>query len=330
MATVSTKRARSTSTSPCSCEKRSRLAPTRFLIVSDTHDDTALSASHPYCDVLLHCGDLTENCSSASLSSAIKNLGAVKAELKLVIAGNHETSLDKDYHLSGGGEISEYEKSMDIVQGELAKATGVTFLQEGTHQFTLKSGATFRIFASPYTPADGLYAHAFQYPSEQDRFNPPSETLARGKNVSTEQSEIPHGVDIVMTHGPPKYILDNTADGRSAGCEHLRKAIARVRPKLHCFGHIHREYGAQRLDWISSTAAKAKTVDLDNTFVTLPREWVGKNQAKRKGYSSLSPGAVETMRERSQTLMVNAAIMVGEDEPNNMPWIVDLDLEQEC
>ncbi|KAF2192765.1 hypothetical protein K469DRAFT_717356 [Zopfia rhizophila CBS 207.26] len=52
----------------------------------------------------------------------------------------------------------------------------VTFLQEGTHEFTLKSDAAFRIYASPYTHQYGL--SAFQYPSCEDRFNPPSKIPA--------------------------------------------------------------------------------------------------------------------------------------------------------
>jgi Icc-related predicted phosphoesterase len=321
MLEASKKRARSTSPA-CGYEKRTRLTPTRFLVVSDTHDHRALSASHPECDVLLHCGDLTEDGSPASLSSAIKNLEAVNAELKLVIAGNHEISLDRDYYVSEGGDLKDHQKATELAYGELAKASGVTFLTEGTHEFTLKSGATFRIYASPYTPAYGM--SAFQYPSCEDRFNPPSDTPAWGKNVSTDSSTIPNGVDIVMTHGPPKYFLDATSDGRSAGCEHLRQAIARVRPRLHCFGHIHCGYGAQRLDWDLS-AVGSKSEDSDG-FVTMPKEWVGKNQSKKKGYSSLPPGSVEAMKEKKQTLLINAAIMDGKNEPSNMPWIVDLEL----
>lgn len=51
-----------------------------------------------------------------------------------------------------------------------------------------------------------------------------------------------------MTREPPKYILDTTSDGRSVGCEHLRRAVEKVKPKLHCFGHIHKSYGAQRFE----------------------------------------------------------------------------------
>lgn len=316
MAGLSKKRSRSTSPTDSNV-KRTRLASARFLIVSDTHDSSSLYKSHPECDVLLHCGDLTEDGSPKSISSAIKNLGAVRAELKLVIPGNHEISMDKEYYVSEGGDLEDYRKSTEFAYGELAKANNVTFLQEGTHEFALNNGASFRIYASPYTPAYG--ASAFQYPSKEDRFNPPSTTPAWGKNVSAETPLIPEGVDIIMTHGPPKYILDAVQDGRSAGCEHLRRAISRVRPRLHCFGHIHCGYGAQRVDWSTSVFG-------GDEFVTMSKEWIGKNQARKKGYSALPPGSVKAMKESRQTLLVNAAIMDGTNEPNNMPWVVDLEL----
>lgn len=32
---------------------------------------------------------------------------------------------------------------------------------------------------------------------------------------------IPDDIDILITHGPPKYILDKYKDGSHAGCPHL-------------------------------------------------------------------------------------------------------------
>lgn len=48
------------------------------------------------------------------------------------------------------------------------------------------------------------------------------------------------GTDILITHGPPLGILD---DGQ--GCAALRRAVIRVKPKLHRFGHVHSAYGTQ-------------------------------------------------------------------------------------
>jgi Icc-related predicted phosphoesterase len=46
------------------------------------------------------------------------------------------------------------------------------------------------------------------------------------------------GTGILITHGPPLGILDDR-QGRSA----LHRAVIRVKPRLHCFGHVHSGYG---------------------------------------------------------------------------------------
>ena len=64
-----------------------------------------------------------------------------------------------------------------------------------------------------------------------------------------------------MTHGPPYGILDEVSRppevrvpeiGRRtterAGCGELRKAVARVRPHVHVFGHIHSARGIRTED----------------------------------------------------------------------------------
>ncbi|KAF1945097.1 hypothetical protein EJ02DRAFT_419883 [Clathrospora elynae] len=99
-----------------------------------------LPSNFPECDVLLHCGDLTEDGTPESTSSALKELGKMRAELMLAIAGNHETPLEKPFWLSQ------------------ASKNGVTFLREGAYLFKLSSGATFRIYASQYTPVYGFSA----------------------------------------------------------------------------------------------------------------------------------------------------------------------------
>jgi hypothetical protein len=309
--------------------RHSLSTPVRFLILSDTHG-AELPEKLPPCDVLLHCGDLTQDGTPESISSALRTLGKVEAKLKLVIAGNHEISLDEPYWLSQGGIKADAERADAMMSSQAsseASENGVTFLREGTHTFTLACGATFKIYASPYTPLHG--ASAFQYPSHEDRYNT-SGTPLWAKNVGTETSIVPNDVDIVMTHGPPKYILDNTADGQSAGCEHLRRAIAKVRPRLHCFGHIHSPrrgfYEAHVLNYGGEEKAE---LDCDNEPISsIAKVWIGENSARKKGFRSLPPGAAQAYRENEQqTLCVNAA-MEGEepDVLEHPPWLVELDL----
>ncbi|KAF2270895.1 hypothetical protein CC78DRAFT_527870 [Lojkania enalia] len=62
-------------------------------------------------------------------------------------------------------------------------------------------------------------------------------------------STILKGIDIAMIHGPSNYILDSTSNGQSAGCEHLRRAVAYTKPQPHCFGYVHGGHGAQPIEF---------------------------------------------------------------------------------
>lgn len=51
---------------------------------------------------------------------------------------------------------------------------------------------------------------------------------------------IPSNIDILMTHMPPKHILDKTSSGKHWGSSSLReKVLKEIKPKVHVFGHVH-------------------------------------------------------------------------------------------
>jgi Icc-related predicted phosphoesterase len=84
-----------------------------------------------------------------------------------------------------------------------------------------------RIWGSPVTP---MYGGAFGMTAPKDR-----------KRL---YAQIPQGIDILVTHGPPFGILDSDpVSGLHAGCRELFDAVMDVRPKLHVCGHIHAAYG---------------------------------------------------------------------------------------
>jgi hypothetical protein len=151
-----------------------------------------------------------------------------------------------------------------------SKFNRVTFLEEGTHTFTPTYGTS-----------------AFRYPSKEDRFNASKTIPSWAVSIGTERSRVPLDVDIVMCHGPTKYILDGTNDGNSVGGEHLRRAVERVQPKSFCFRHVHTGYGAQRLEF---DADKANHGGNAESNMEVAKEWGRKNQAKRKGDTGLPPG----------------------------------------
>lgn len=102
--------------------------------------------------------------------------------------------------------------------GPTAKAAEVTYLEEGTHNFTF-----------------------------EDRFN----VISQINQTIKAKNPIPLGIDIVMTHGPP-YSIFGQADGKDShrsGCPQLLHAVSRTRPLMYCFGYIHEGDSARMVTW---------------------------------------------------------------------------------
>ena len=117
----------------------------------------------------------------------------------------------------------------------------------------------------------------------------------------------------MLTHGPPQGIRDTTAYGSQVGCNNLRAAVARCRPRLHVFGHIHEGWGALRHDW-QRNSAEPLMVDEEKLL-------------KDRGvFVNVARGSGQPLKFGVETLFVNAAIMDVDYQPVNAPWIVDLDL----
>jgi predicted phosphodiesterase len=287
----------------------SSTVPTRVMVVSDTHEHCFDGTLMPEVDILIHTGDLTNYGQHASLRECVRMMGTIDAELRLVIAGNHDLSLDTVRLIENMDEeqYAGYHKSaLEIMNGPLAKENGVTYLEEGTHTFTLKSGATFKVYASPYTRGNGDWA--FCYRRLEDPFNEHD-----GSDRPLPKNPIPAGVHIVMTHGAPYSVLDQV-DCRNLGCPKLLRALGRVRPLMHCFGHIHEGYGAHIVTWTGD----GKVTEPEKASPTATEQI---NEYPYTNEWPIKPG--------EQTLMVNASTMKKTSrghKPINKPFVVILDL----
>jgi predicted MPP superfamily phosphohydrolase len=157
-----------------------RMVSTLVMVISDTHEYSFDGAAMPEVDVLIHTGDLTNFGELSSLEESVKMIGTIQAELRLVIAGNHDVTLDPIPRVENMS-VEEYAKyhrdAVDIMTGPLAKAAGVTYLHEGTHSFTLRNGAKFTVYASPYTPGDGRSGWGLQHQRFEDRYNTAHQVL---------------------------------------------------------------------------------------------------------------------------------------------------------
>ncbi|KAJ5921150.1 hypothetical protein N7466_009476 [Penicillium verhagenii] len=291
---------------------------TRFLIFSDTHglDSAPESVLSQYADVAIHCGDLTTESKLDEYRASIRLLQAVNAPLKLVIAGNHDFTLDTPAFQK---KVEEAQPPLDPKLVEKAygchgdarrmldDAAGITFLDEGTYSFHLQNSATLNVYASPYTPKLGSWG--FQYhPNHAHDF-----TI--------------HNVDIAITHGPPKGIMDYTFSGERAGCPYLFESIARARPLMHCFGHIHEGWGAKLVTWRQKPSEKpSHLTDIDNGKSVLIDKLSTLSDQKVLSTTSHCAEDQNPILAGSQTLFVNASIEGARDLSTQPPWLVELEL----
>lgn len=104
-----------------------------------------------------------------------------------------------------------------------------------------------------------------------------------------------------------------TKNNHVVGCQHLRRAVERCRPRLHCFGHIHEGWGGEKLNWSNK---RSERLEIDSAKII----------EQRSAFVDLSESGKSPLKFGEETLFVNAAIMDGEYRPRNAPWVVDLDL----
>lgn len=288
-------------------------------------------------DVVIHCGDLTEESKLDEFRTSVELLKSIDAPLKLVIAGNHDFTLDiptfrrklaaidppldSELVRKTYGEFGEARALF-----ETAKDAGVEFLDEGMHRFFLANGAELTVYASPYTQSlsgDG----GFQYLSSEDE---------------QRSWAIEEGTDVVITHSPPCGVLDRTSEGRRAGSSSLFTEVARCRPKVHCFGHIHEGWGAKLVAWNDLPAEQEVThfnaVDGERSSIvetlagltagkfddeaTAEEKRERKEEVERRGFYE----AALRREDEGKTLFVNAAVEGMEEGEQQVPWVVEVDL----
>jgi len=186
---------------------------------------------------LIHAGDLTNQGSLSELQKTVSWLEEADFEAKIVIAGNHDITLDDSFYREHGAswrfpQPQDPESCLMV----LTKSPSITYLQHQSTTFHLQSPTgphtRFKVFGSPYSPVIGKWA--FQY-AEAD--------------ATRHWEAIPLDTDIVITHTPPRNHCDAGGKGHSLGCEALRRALWLIRPRLVICGHIHEGRGAERVTW---------------------------------------------------------------------------------
>lgn len=179
----------------------------RLVLISDTHTFHEQVAV-PEGDVLVHCGDMGLRGNPQEIQPCLDWLNDQPHKHVVAIAGNHDWAFQKWPQQLKLGRIDYLENSSVNIDGK-------------------------NFYGSPVQPEFMNWA-----------FN-----VARGKAIKEYWDMIPDAglVDVLLTHGPPMGILDQSSPGKSdhLGCEDLANQVFRSKPLVHVFGHIHGGYGSR-------------------------------------------------------------------------------------
>jgi len=177
--------------------------------ISDTHGYHDLLKIPDNIDMVIHSGDCSNPRDPYNNEPEVRGFIDWYKELpikhKIYVAGNHDSSIEKG--LVTKKDFEDY---------------GIIYLE---NDYTVIE--KIKIFGSPYTPNFGNWSFMKE----------------RHKLERLWRDAIPDDTDILVTHGPPKGILDKSENRdhqlECCGDKSLLNKILEVKPSYHLFGHIH-------------------------------------------------------------------------------------------
>lgn len=179
----------------------------KLVCLSDTQGQHARLTVPPG-DMLVHAGDWSS--ASEPLDDFFDWLEAQPHAHKVLIAGNH------DFYP---------ERCAEDFRSKVSPIPRVVYLEDsGT------SIGGIRFWGSPVTP--WFYGWAFN--------------RQRGAEIARHWAMIPDGTQVLITHGPPKGVLDADHNGAAQGCwDLLQRTTDLAQLRLHVFGHMHARGGRE-------------------------------------------------------------------------------------
>lgn len=229
----------------------------KIICISDTHTRTSFEIPHG--DILIHAGDATFRGDYAQVWEFAKWYGKLSHSKKIFIAGNHDWG---------------FERQPEVFRS-MMEDNGIIYLEDSAVEIE-----RIKIYGSPYSPE--FCGWAFGY-SRHD-----------GESIR-KWSQIPDDTQILVTHGPPKGILDLTAGyeeitpsgiGRysppeHAGCFDLRERVRGLKNlKIHCFGHVHSGYGMTEIDGVTYVNASICNEQYKPINAPVVIDWMEKENEK--------------------------------------------------
>lgn len=206
--------------------------------ISDTHSKSLnKNWDIPDGDILIHAGDITAHGNKEDVLWAGRQLLKQPHRFKVFVPGNH----DQDSYTFNPRLKWEWMPGTIVLQNEAVNLMGLWIYGSDavTPVMELTNGAHTQFL----------------------EVNP----------LDEEWKKIPDKTDILITHMPPRGILDVNKKGNHMGSPGLTtEVITRVQPKLHVFGHIHLGHGLYKQDKKSTLFVNASLVDDDHAAVYDP------------------------------------------------------------
>jgi predicted MPP superfamily phosphohydrolase len=235
-------------------EDESNKTTISIVAISDTHSQHSKIKFESTADILIHTGDLTQRGTKDELESVIDWLASLAFQHKIVIAGNHDIGLDKlcDHRARTRRPYPTAKQTDELIS--FMKKNRIIYLtpDRPTAQIDIR-GSVLRVYGLPHSPLF-LGPAAFMRDRKEDTW----------VNVTTSKS-----YDILLSHSPPRGILDQTRRGANVGCHHFLAAVKRVKPQAAIFGHIHEARGMERVKWDDGTSTlfcNAANMSLNGTI----------------------------------------------------------------
>lgn len=181
--------------------------------ISDTHTrhrQVTLTGG----DVLVHCGDFTNTGKPKDVLEFFNWFAKQKYSRKILVAGNHDLSAQfaDIFHTVWLETVRDFKYEITYLENSETVVEGIKF------------------YGTPWVPM--FHNWAF---------------MAEEKVLEWIYDSIPDDTDILITHGPPKFILDLNQDGHYCGSQALSDKISKLNIKINAFGHIHHSYGTFKL-----------------------------------------------------------------------------------
>ena len=179
----------------------------KLVCLADTHCNH-WELTMPEGDILVFAGDM---CGYGRMEEVVDFntwLGTLDYRNIIVIAGNHDWTFSTQHNSS------------------IEALSNATYLQDSCVEID-----GIKIYGTPWQPAFNKWA-----------FN-----LYTSDELQKKWDLIPNDTDILVTHCPPYGVLDVHYRSEKLGCGELLKAVHRVKPILHVFGHIHTRSTHERI-----------------------------------------------------------------------------------